>query len=317
MADDNEDLEILLDEAEGEKKDSAEDLVIESAEDKPGAAASGDKDEPEKKVVEPEEGVERLRESLAQERLARQEAERRSAAAHAEAQSARSEAQDSNLALVKNAVEAVKSQQESLKVRYRQARADGDIDAEADILAEMQTNAAKLVQLEQGHAVLEAQAKEPKPEPRQAPADPVEALAAQLSPRSAAWVRAHPQCATDQRQFQKMLAAHNLAVADGLQVDTDDYFAAIEGTMGLNRRSAELDVDDATSQAAKPAQRRQSPPAAPVSRGGPAGSNPNRVTLTAAEREVASMMFPEEKDPYRAYAANKLALQREGKMSTH
>ena len=122
-------------------------------------------------------------------------------------------------------------------------------------------------------------------------------------------MRRNPQFATDNRLYQKMLAAHNLAVADGIDPDTDDYFASIEDTLRIRSRN---EYEDATSSAAKPLQRRSAPPAAPVSRSGtPTGTRPNRVTLTAEEREMASMMgmTPEE------YGRNKLALKKEGRMN--
>jgi hypothetical protein len=108
-----------------------------------------------------------------------------------------------------------------------------------------------------------------------------------------------------------MLAAHNLAMADDIPADSDDYFAAIEDTLRIRRQDNSGDYD-AMADAAKPTQRRSAPPAAPVSRnGGGGGSKPNRVTLTAAEREMASMMgmTPEE------YGRNKLTLQKEGKLN--
>ena len=164
-----------------------------------------------------------------------------------------------------------------------------------------------MLQLENGK---EAYASRPKPEPPKA--DPVEALASQLTPRSAQWVRAHPQCATDPRLTQKMIAAHNIAVADGFQPDTDDYFSSIEDTMKLTpKHEAEID-EDPTAQAAKVVQRRSSPPAAPVTRSGSApGSNPRIVRLSAAEVEAAeaSGLTPQE------YYKNKIALQKENRLN--
>lgn len=254
-----------------------------------------------------ENSLETLKEQLERERQARAEAERRANEATQTAYQAQVEMQDNNLHLVTNAIETVNQTNSILKANYRDAMAAGDYDIAAEIQAEMSANAAKLLQLEQGKQALE---NTPRGEaPRPYTADPVEALASQLSPRSADWVRRNPQFATDNRLYQKMLAAHNLAVADGIDPDTDDYFASIEDTLRIRSRDS---YEDASSSAAKPVQRRSAPPAAPVSRSGTAtGTRPNRVTLTAEEREMATMMgmTPEE------YGRNKLALKKEGRMN--
>lgn len=262
----------------------------------------------EEKEPDPvDDGLEALKQQLESERKARAEAERRANEAAQTAYQAQAEMQDSNLHLVVNAIETVNQTNSILKSNYRDAMAAGDYDLAAEIQAEMSSNAAKLLQLEQGKQALE---NAPRGEaPRPYTADPVEALASQLSPRSADWVRRNPQFATDNRLYQKMIAAHNLAVADGIDPDTDDYFASIEDTLRVRSRN---DYEDASSAAAKPVQRRSAPPAAPVSRSGTGtGTRPNRVTLSAEEREMANFMgmTPEE------YGRHKLALKKEGRMN--
>lgn len=258
----------------------------------------------EKKESDPvDEGLEALKAQLERERQARLEAERRANEAAQTAYQAQNEAQDSNLHLVTNAIETVKQSNDILKANYRDAMAAGEYDMAADIQAEMSANAAKLLQLEQGRQALETAPRIDAPTPYIA--DPVEALASQLSYRSADWIRRNPQFATDQRLYSKMLAAHNLAVADGIEPDTDDYFDSIETTLRMR------DQGDDSRSASAPAQRRSAPPAAPVSRSGAApGSRPNRITLSAEERDMASMMgmTPEE------YGRHKLALKKEGKI---
>lgn len=281
----------------GEDPKPEEDIVVEKSEEKVPDADPVDNT------------LETLKSQLEEERKARLEAQRRASEAEYSAYEAKGEVQDTSLHLVSNAIDTVIQNNNILKANYRDAMAMGDFDTAADIQSEMSSNAAKLLQLEQGKQALENQPRQPAPTPYVA--DPVEALASQLSPRSADWVRRNPQFATDPRLYQKMLAAHNLAMADDIPADSDDYFAAIEDTLRIRRQDNSGDYD-AMADAAKPAQRRSAPPAAPVSRsGGGGGSKPNRVTLTAAEREMASMMgmTPEE------YGRNKLTLQKEGKLN--
>jgi hypothetical protein len=260
---------------------------------------------PETKVVSPEEGIEDLRRKLEAEKAGRLDAERRAKEADARARQATTEVEDANLTLVKNAIASAKQQMDAQKAALKKAMADGDHDAAVDIQEAMADLAAKRLQLENGKAQMEAAPKKPPPAP-----DPVEALASQLTPRSAAWVRANPQFASDQRLYRKMIAAHNLAEADGITPDTDDYFAAIEGTLGIRR--AAVVQDDPTAEAAQVTQRRVSPAAsAPVSRTPPGAARSNTIRLTAQEREMASMMGMTEED----YGKNKMALKAEGRLN--
>ena len=280
----------------GDDPKPAEDIIVEKSEEKTPADPV-------------EDTLEALKKQLDEERRGRQEAMRRANEAEQSAYAAQGEVQDTSLHLVSNAIDTVRQNNNILKSNYREAMAMQDFDTAADIQAEMSANAARLLQLEQGKQALENQPRQPAPKPYQA--DPVEALASQLSPRSADWVRRNPQYATDPRLYQKMIAAHNLAMADDIPADSDDYFDAIEDTLRMRRQDNSRDYD-AMADAAKPTQRRSAPPAAPVSRsGGGGGSKPDRVTLSAAEREMASMMGMTIDE----YGRNKLILQKEGKLN--
>ena len=272
-------------------------------------------DEPVEKTPEPaakvdlvDSALQTLKEQLETERRARAEAERKANEAAQTAHTSRGEAQDANLHLITNAIQTVEQNNEILKANYKLAASEQDFDALADIQLEMSTNAARLQKLQDGKQALELAPKSEAPRPYSP--DPVEALAAQLTPRSAAWVRAHPEFATDQRKYGAMLAAHNLAIAQGEEPDSDSYFASVEGSLRI-RQPAQQDDYDPLADAAKPTQRRSAPPAAPVSRtSGATGGQPNRVTLSVEEREVArsSGQTPEE------YARNKLALMKAGRL---
>lgn len=261
-----------------------------------------------KREMEPEEGINDLKMKLEQERQARIEAEKNARRAAEAAVEAKNEVQDTNLQLVKNAIDTVKRNNDILKYNYSEAMAVGDYTKAAEIQESLSMNSAKLMELERGRSHMESAPKYEMPQ-EQRPSDPVEALASQLSPRSADWVRRNPQCVTDPRMYQKMVAAHNLAMADGYQPDTDDYFAFVEDTLRISKRVA-VDTEDPMSGAAKVTQRR-APPAAPVSRSGTGtGSRPNVVRLTRAEAETARDLGMSEED----YARNKLLLQKEGRL---
>ena len=247
-----------------------------------------------------------LKRQLAEEKAGRIRAEQQAHQANRETHRARGEVDETNLQLVVNAIETVSRDQELMKQAHTYALQNGDFARATEIQSEMSANSAKLLQLENGKQAMENAPRQP--EPQMPPTDPVEDFASRLSPRSADWVRKHPEFVRDQRLNAKMIAAHNLAVADGIPTDTDEYFDAIEETLKVTPKPAQNDTDD--QYAAKAVRRRDAAPAAaPANRGGQSASS-NVVRLTAAEREMAEMMGMKPED----YAKNKVALKKEGKI---
>lgn len=261
---------------------------------------------PEVPENEEPEFVKDLKAQLAAEKAARAAAEQRLHQAAREVHHARSEVDDTNLQLVVSAIDTVNRDIDLLKQAHTFAMQNGDFARATEIQSEMSANAAKLLQLENGRQAMESAPR--KPEPVAPPADPVEAFASQLSRRSADWVRQHPEFVTDPRMNAKMIAAHNLAVADGIPTDTDEYFEAIEQTLKVAPKAAKTETDD--QYAAKVVRRRDAAPAAAPSNRGNQSASTNVVRLSAAQREMAEMMGmkPEE------YAKNLVALKKEGKM---
>lgn len=261
---------------------------------------------PEVEAKEPEYVLE-LKRQIEAERAARQAAEHKLHQAARDVHSARNEVDDTNLQLVVNAIDTVSRDIELLKQAHTFALQSGDFARATEIQSEMSANSAKLLQLENGKQAMESAPR--TPEPKAPPVDPVEDFASRLSRRSADWVRSHPEFVTDPRMNAKMVAAHNLAVADGIVPDTDDYFDAIEATLKVAPKAAQTETDDQFS--AKVVRRRDAAPAAaPANRGNSQSTNSNVVRLTAAQREMAEMMGMKPED----YAKNLVALKKEGKM---
>lgn len=261
------------------------------------------------KVIEPEEGIDVLKGRLEQERSGRLAAEKQAREQANVATRAQTEVQDTNVQLVTSAIAQMKQATEGLKGRYTEAMTNGDYSAVADIQAEMAEVAAKRQALETGLDQLKAQPKPQAPRPN----DPVEQMAVSIAqggaPRSAEWLRAHPQYATDDRLTRRMIAAANLAETDGYRIDSDEYFAAVERTLGMG--SNDQRAENPMSEAAQPSERRQSPPAAPVSRGANGnGSSPNVVRLTAEQVEAAGLMGLTVEE----YARNLRDLKKEGRI---
>ena len=206
--------------------EKTDDVVVEAEDKAPEVEVKDDKPA----ELSAEDALAELQRKLEAAEATAKAANERAQQAERQAAEARNAASDTDLQLVIGAIDSVKRENEIAKANYRAAMSTGDYDRAAEYQEMLSTNAAKLLQLENGRVALEN-----KPKERPVPADPVEAFAAQLTPRSADWIRQHPQCVTDPRLQQKMIAAHNLALADGIRPDTDEYFAAVEGTLGMKR----------------------------------------------------------------------------------
>src|ERR1700676_1093464 len=243
------DKEVAKGKANGAETDP---IVVETAETAPP--------EPEKTakpVVTPEQGLEKLQKQLDDERALRIQAQNRANEAAQGEAAARTDVQKTQLDLVTSAIERVTQANDTLEAQYADAMTAQDFKAAAKVQRQMSDNSAKLAQLEAGKNALE---KAPKPTPR-ASVDPVEAYVADVAPqwpKSAQWLRAHPDFVTDKNKNQQMVAAHQLALARGHAVESDGYFASIEKTLDLtpavarpDPKPAELD-DDPTAAAAKP-----------------------------------------------------------------
>lgn len=322
MATDTNDLEVNFDEIDrlkaedktksGEKPEKVaktDDIVIEKDGDEP--------EKPAKPTLSAEDGLAKLKKQLDESEAARVDAERRAREAAEGERQAKTEVQASQLDTIKTGIETATQNKAIYKQEYAAALAAQDFDKAADVQEKMSENAANLLYLSQSKAQLE---RAPKPVTR-APVDQLEEFAGRLSPKSADWVRAHPEFVRDPKKNRQMLAAHELATARGLAADTPEYFASINRTLDVepeapsrtngDARHTEVDLD-ATTDAAAPVRERSPPAAAPVSRsGGGQGSKPRTIRLTAAEVEMAEnmQMSPEE------YGRHKLALIKDGKMN--
>ena len=259
----------------------------------------------EKPQLSVEDGINELKFKLEEERKAREAAERRAKEAMEQASLYKNDAADSNMNMIDTAIDTIKRNQEILKQNLRDAVAMGDADAQADILMSIQKTQSDHEKLMYGKQQYEATVKA-------APADPVEAMASNLTPRSAEWVRAHPEYARDQALTRRMVRAHEDALDEGIRPDTDEYFDYVETRLKVRQAPVQQEAALSEASTSTSGRRAAAPPAAPVSRSGTGtGSRPNVVTLTRAEQEAARDMGMTPKE----YAENKMALVRAGKLA--
>lgn len=245
-----------------------------------------------------DDGIEALRRELEAEKAARQRAEQ-------QARVATNDKADSDLRMLNTAIETEGRNKEILKANLREAVANGDTDAQADILMAINQTENNLRQITEGKKHYEAQIKAPV-------ANKVEALAAQLTPKSAEWVRNNPDVVNDERRAKRLERAHFDALDDGIQPDSPDYFNFLENRLNINKTPVRQEAAMSEASESTSGRRASAPPAAPVSRSGTGtGGRPNVVTLSRAEQEAARDMGMTPKE----YAQNKVALVKSGRMA--
>lgn len=279
----------------------SDDVIVEPIEKAPKQVKKPD--------IQPDLAIDELNKRLEQERQARIQAEQRARLAAAQAERAQSEVQDTNYHLVESAIETLKREKQLVKQELAAAHAHQDFERIAELQDDLAKHNADLADLSRGKKAMkngkdtgaEAYQAQPVAPPQ---GELIDQIAANVTPRSAAWINANRDTLNDERIIRKMFRAHEDAVEDGISPDSDDYFRYIEGRLGLS----------ASEESRAPVARRSSPPAAPVSRGGDGpGSRPNVVRLTSEQREMAQMMGMTDQE----YARNLLALQKEGKINKH
>lgn len=201
----------------------------------------------------------------------------------------RKEVVTSQIDTVTSGLQAAEAEADSAEKDYVAAAEAGDFAAQARAQRKMAAAETKIGRLKEAEDDLKDQTKrEPAPVRKTAPdrsSDPVEDFAQNMSARSAAWIRAHPDCITDPKKNARMLAAHNLALADDIAVDTDEYFQRIEA--GIAPKAAAKTQDNGGQQQ-QTSGRRPSSAAAPAggSSGGMNGGG-QEVKLTKREAEAA------------------------------
>jgi len=190
-------------------------------------------------------------------------------------------------ALIEHGIKSSKTQLSAAKAAFAQAMAAQDFEAAGDAQAAIAEAQVQGRQYEMARDRFDDAIKRmPKQAPQQA--DPVEATIQQLTPKSQEWARKNRETLfASPAAFQKAVGAHWSAISEGLEQDSDAYFAHIDKAMGLSG-----------SPKARTSTRRPPMASAPVSRG--TGVNGKVVMLTTAEREAASR-FGMTADEYARY----------------
>lgn len=287
MSDTDMNIDVPVDET-GKTGAEPEIVIVDEA---PASEQNVAKNDDNKADLDPAKALEKLRKKLKKEKERADEAERAAQRAMQQVNTASSEVEDTHLHLVNNAISTVKRDQDILRMNYRDSMANGDYDRAAEIQEAMSMNAAKLLQLENGFNEMRNKPRQPV---QQQPQEiTVDTLIGRVTPKSAEWLKENRDELRDSRSLRIMGRAHDDAVDMGITPESKEYFRFIENRLGIGRddtETRETRSDESYSGASAPVQRRQSPPAAPVTRSGNGtGQRPGQITLTAAQVEAAKI----------------------------
>lgn len=253
----------------------------------------------------------------AAEREARMRAEQFAAQQVQNVQYAQTEVQDSNLRIIQNAIASTQAQAEQAERMYADAMAAGDYETAARAQRAIAQAETHLLQLENGKVRLEEVLSEttegrvmspqvPSFAPR-VPRDPVDVYAERLTPKSAAWLRDHPEVVD---RIPRLTRAHEDALEDGLAPESPEYFSYIEKRLGVGRQRSDSGRET-----------RKNVVSAPVSSSGSVSSrssnSSNSMILSSDEVEMAILAEPglSREKAIEEYARNKAYLIKTGKMS--
>lgn len=292
--------------------------VVLEGENAPGEAI----DDREAALKEMKAQLEEVNRRHEQEKIARMRAEQYAMEQAKNAQYTQADLHQSNLQVVTSGIENMQQTIAQAKRAFADANAAGDHDTAAEANSVLTWAYTQLNELNAGKRNIERylqsvettegrvadqsqQYAPPAPPPPATPEQQFDAMLNKLTPKSAAWLREHPNAAQD---LNKLSAAHQAAtVLKGITPETPEYFSFIESELGMS---------NGRSNGRKPAMA-----SAPVSSSAPVQSRSgynggSTMTLSAAEVEQAQLNEPElpREKAIEIYARSKAALIREGKM---
>jgi hypothetical protein len=276
-----------------------------------------------------DEGVSELKRQLSHQQQMTQRAAQVAQAEHQARVQAERGLATSNVSMVDQAIDSAKRDSEQARAYFQQALDRGDHKgaSEAQIMiSDARANLLRLMEMREGLGTEQPQPRQqPQPQPQQRYAPPPADAGAQMQmnvrnlsthldntgfPKSAAWIRAHPEMVKDRAGINKVDGAHGYAVNTlGLIPETEAYFDKIEELLNAGERDMSM-----TRQGQRQMGQMRSV-AAPVRSEAPSlrtgQSRGMRVALTARQREHARDVLGMSDEEY---AAELLDAQGRGKM---
>jgi hypothetical protein len=221
-----------------------------------------------------------------------------------EAEQARNAVAGSQYESVTSGIAAAESEAAAAEQEYAKAFESGDAAAMARAQRKIANAEARKVRLDEAKSDIEirhqrAQEEQPRraeQQRHQPVGDPVETFLASRTEPTRNWLKAHPQHARafalnlsggasteDVRRAKKLTAAHEDALAEGIDPDTPAYFSHLESFIGPKPEK----TNGATNGHQQPAKRRASVPVAPV-QSSPGGTNGGGAEVRLSKGEANS-----------------------------
>ena len=204
-------------------------------------------EEPGKGEPKSDSGAAELRAQLAAQRNATQQAQQIAMEASQRAQFAEQRAMGSTVNAIDSALAAANQEAANFKAEFQAALDAADHRAAAEAQEKLSDARHNLLRLQEQRAYVEAEARrQPQPQQRQQPQPQqqplgVDQIAQSLAndgyPRSADWLRSHPEWASRGDLLKRVASASNHLVDNrGLALESDEYFAALEQELGMSQR---------------------------------------------------------------------------------
>jgi hypothetical protein len=218
-----------------------------------GRGGEGGLESPMRASPEPsqeDEGVLELKRQLANQQAMTQRASQVAQAEHQARITAERGLNQTNVSMVDQAIESAKRDSEQARVYFQNALDRGDHKAASEaqiMISDSRANLLRLMEMREGVAAEQPrQQPQPQPQPRYAPPPPdagaqmqmnVHNLSSHLDrtgfPKSAAWIRSHPEMVKDRAGINAVDGAHGYAVNTlKLIPETEAYFDKIEELLG-------------------------------------------------------------------------------------
>lgn len=300
---------------------AVETVEIEVEQPRPQKSAADEAAEKLQQQLQSAQAAEKAaRETAEAERQARIAAEQQAQAHAQQATQFRGQVQSEQLNTISTAIDGSTREREMAKVELKRAMEAGEWDKVAEAQDTLSLANARIVQLEQmKYAAMPADTprvngRVDQPRPQQQ-TDPVEQFISSAPTASQSWLRQHRDLIKSDgrgvRLDSRVLAAHYQAEADGIQVESPEYFKFVEDRV----KPPEQRQD--THQQAK---QRTAPVAAPVSRESSSNGGSQRITLTKDQVEAAHAYGdPKKSEREREieYWNNLQALKSEGRIGNY
>lgn len=267
---------------------------------------------------------------LARERTNRARIERERDEARGQMHSAVEERWRAEEEALDGSLSASESEADGLEARIAQLNADGAFAEAAKASRQLSKLEAQIAQIGQRKQWLtetrEQQKQQAQRQPPRRQGGDVSVDLTSYSDRQRQWIEQdHPEYLTDAKFRQRVAAAHYAAVAEGSDIDSDDYFASIEDKIaGSSKARREPELGE---EAPEQRPRRDSNGALAVQRRAPNGAaRQGEVRLSPDQREAADTVMSDvpvddhmvngvlQPGRYRRYARNLARLRQEGRL---